>query len=243
MFTFVGLMTLYWIYDPTALNSLGALIPPAYFYLPLKILVVIFHASLGLVIITNALFLGLSITSYGYYFIILSTKELRLGRPPTHYRAVAAIRESDNLRIVYRSFQLLNANIMCFMGIYLVTANAIFMLNAIFCEVVLIRYYKTLHPLLKGVMILLTIIITAAWPILLELGRVFFTRGSKVLSSWKKAQWNSNSELQVMRRFGQSCPPIVIAYGRQFIVRRVSSLNYFRGVIRGTKRVLLATKH
>jgi len=76
----------------------------------------------------------------------------------------------------------------------------------------------------------------------LEFGRFLFCRGTKVIKSWKVDEKNYQGESKVMKKFARSCKPIVLSYGKQFVVGRVSVLVFFRGIVRGTFRALLATK-
>lgn len=241
LMTVSGLFILQLIYDPASMLAIGALIPPNFFYCGFKIAVILFYSFMTIVLLTNTLVVVICIFCYGYFVINTLHKELHLGLPGG-YLAPPHTREADTIRLWYRAFQLLNGNIMCFVGLYVALSSVICTLSAIYGIATLFRFWGMLNVVAKTLLVLLTIVTLIIWAFIAEVGRMFFTRGNKLLGSWKRNQWKSKQERELMRRFEQSCPPILIAYGRELVLRRVSILKFCRGVIRGTKRVLLTVK-
>jgi len=123
-----------------------------------------------------------------------------------------------------------------------VISNALIMAMSIYCNFVLIRYWDQLQLISKWQLIIWSVVFMGAWTFVLELGMFLFSIGNRVLGSWKGGNWGSLRENRQMSMFHRSCKPIVLSYGRQFVIRKVSIFVFFRGVTRGMFRALLATK-
>lgn len=236
-------LSLFVIADPQSTIHLGKLIPSEYFYFPIRFLVTAFHVYLYLVICVNNYATAFASTSYGFYMTLLFTHELRLGKPPHFYHTLEKLRSKPyNLQLTYRSFQVLHHNTMRFIGYYLLAFYAAFTIAAVYVNFVLIHYWGVMHLITKALLLIVSIVIMGSWTSLLELGKLYFVNGSKLLNSWKGRKWGSNLDTRVMNRFRQSCKPILISYGKLFVIRRPTILIYFRGVVRGTFRALLTMR-
>ncbi len=77
------------------------------------------------------------------------------------------------------------------------------------------------------------------WGLVLTMGGYLHSNGLKILNSWKQSRWMSSLEIKVMTRFARSCTPIMICYGKVFVVRKVSLMVFVRGLSRGLVRALL----
>jgi len=229
------------IYDPRAVNFLGDLVPQKYFVFPVRLLIIVFHAYLLVIVHASIVGIGCIIITYGFYVTPILIRELRRGRPNT-YRMEDTLRRPENIRHVYRSLQVLHANALCFMGFFIVICNALFMATSIYWIFVLVRYWEKLQLISKAQIVIWSVVFMGAWTFVLELGRFLFSKGNKVLGSWKGGNWGSVRENRLMKKFHRSCKPIVLSYGRQFVVGKVSVLVFLRGVTRGMFRALLTTK-
>lgn len=231
------------LYDPRMPPFFGYLIPPAYFSLPVRILVctdeIIAASYLCHGLNTAAAF----ILPYIVYAPYILGKELRVGRQRKHYIAIDLIRKPANIRIEFRCFQFVHTNIFCFLGFVFMLLNAGCMIGVIYNIFVFFRYRSKLSPLTTVPLVMGVLITMALWCGVLEMGRMFHVRCNKVFGSWKKFDWGSKRENGIMKRFRLSCRPILIAHGKTFVVRPLSVMIFYRGVIRGTMRVLLSTKH
>lgn len=229
--------------DPQSVIHVGKLIPKEYFYLPIRLCVIIFHVYLYLVICVNNYISVYAGVIYGFYVTLVFTQELRLNRPKGKYITVDTLRKkAHNLQMVFRSFQVLHSNTISFLGLYLLLFYGAFMLAAVYINFVLIHYWGVLHLMSKALLLMVAFLVMGFWTSILELGKLYFVRGNKLLNSWKGTRWGSAHETKTMNRFRVSCKPIVISYGNQFVIRRVSILLYFRGVVRGTFRTLLTMR-
>lgn len=229
--------------DKVGVYSASWFIPATGLFLVLKLILLLlqFYVLLGL---TVAL-LQVVILSFMYcfYVFLFYTVELELGKIPGNYKSDENLRNNQtNLRNVYRGFQVLNAHAMYIIGPFVLVSNAVFMAEIQYFTFILIRYWPTLElfaklPLMGG-----CIIMPIIWTAVMEFGRLFYSQGTKVITSWKKGKWDSPLDNKIMSRFRKSCKPLLIAYGSTFIVKRSSLLTFYKGVFRGIFRALLTTK-
>lgn len=239
-FNYVGLylqLFLFVSYDPQSTIHIGKLIPNQYFYLPVRLAVTIFHQYIYLILSLNCGMIVCACAIYGFYVTILLTQELKLGRKS--YITLESMRKVDNLQLMYRSFQVLHENVFCFLGLYLVSMDSVFMVASIYLNFILMRYWEELEVSTVALLSMTTCLTMAVWTAVLELGKIFFIKGRKVLVSWKRKDWGSRYENRIMKQFRLGSKPILISYGKQFIITRVSILVYYRGIVRGTFRTVI----
>lgn len=242
-FTVGFLVTLYCLFDPRAAVFLGALIPLQYYsYLIMAIIATLFHGYMMIVLELSVALTGSIVIFILWYLTVILTKELRLGR--TSYKTLNTLREQDNLRIIYRSFQILNENAMCFIGPYITMFHCLFVLFPALCNFLLIRYWHDLDLLCKLPLLTGCFLVTGFWLLVLQLGKYLWVRGNRILTSWSRTSWSgSNTEMKIMRKFTKSCRPILIFHGKQLVVGRMTQFFYFKAVTRGTFRALLTTNN
>lgn len=60
-----------------------------------------------------------------------------------------------------------------------------------------------------------------------------FQEGRKTMQSWNKGGCKSKAEAKDMKKFAQSCMPILIRYENRFVVRRLTVLKYHTRVWQG----------
>lgn len=228
------------IYDPRGVIFLGELIPEKYFYLSVKLMVILYHSYLLLVVHMSILLIGGAALVYAFYTVPIYVRELRLGQ--RKYFTLPSLRTPENVRHVYRTLQVLQANILAVFGVFLVLNNAQCMITSLYANFVLIRYWSALETMSKGQLCTWSVLVTGYWCVILEIGRFFFERGTKVQGSWRGDKWGSRFENLQMKKFRLSCKPILLRYGTQFVIRRANVLVFMRGITRGTFRALLATK-
>jgi len=234
------ILTLVLICNPRGLFFIGDLVPLKYYHFPVPLLIIIFHAYLFFACHLVCLTVGTATLVYGSYIMPILIRELRMGR--SKYKLKDSLRKPENIRHAYRCLQVLHANVFEVLGLFFVASNASFTIATLFCNFVLIKYWNQLQIFSKLQLLAWTVIFMSFWACVLELGRFLFSRGYKVLSSWKMNVKASTQERKLMQKFLRSCKPIVLSYGKQFVIGRVSVLVFFRGVVRGTFRALLTTK-
>lgn len=216
--------------------TIGILIPEAFFSFPIKIAMITFHCYFITILVTNFTVHAICVFLYLLYFTLLFTKELNLHRHT--YITKNSLRDATNLRTIFRSFQVLHETGLSFLGKFVLVMNGEFMICIIYTTFVLIKYGGLLQTSVYVGLLLTTFSALLSWTILLEFGSEFYRRGNVVLASWRKKQeWSKD-----MVKFVASCRPILICYGKYFVLGSACLPNFYRCVVRGTQRALLTTK-
>lgn len=235
------LVTIVCWYEPRGLVFVGALIPLDYFNTAAAIFTVLFHSFLSLVIITNLFVLGSMSLVYLFYVTILLALELPLGR--LKYMTLNTLRNPTNLRYFYRSLQVLNLSAMSVFGVILFIAHGYFIFAPTYTNYLLIRFWSQLQVYTKCVMVLCSPFALIFWSAILHGGGHIFIEGRKVISSWKRYEkWKSRGERRAMIQFARSCTPIVLCFGKRFVIKKVTFLKYHKTVGRALFKALLAAR-
>ncbi len=242
MFCLSTFYSVYFMYDPQGIIFIGALIPKNIFIVPLAILSFLFHSYVGSILCINAALLAGKCTVYIVYIHLLLNKELRLGR--CCYKTCDNLREAKNIRLVYRSLQILHQHCLlyCPFGIYLAIFNFGFIATTVYITFALAGYWKLLSGYARTLLILGDLFVIAYWIFILQVGCLLFDGSKKVLMSWKIHDWGLKEQNKLMSKFCRSCTPILLCYGSSFVVGKLSILRYFRVITRGTIRALLTTR-
>lgn len=233
----------YVIYDSQGVIFLGGYIPNAYFFLPVRLAVIIFHAYMYVMIFSGIASMGGILIAYMFYMFLLISRELRISSGIKHL-SLGTFRSSQNVRTFYRAIQIVQHQILytCNFGVYILLINAVCMKTGIYFTFTLLRYWGRLKLVTKAPMVIGDLMCVGYWVFLLQMGCLFYVGCKKTLISWQRHNWGFMEQIKLMRRFHRSCRPIVFSYGSQFVMGRKSVLKFFRGVSRGTCRALLATK-
>lgn len=181
-------------YDPRAAIYLGRLIPERYFFLPVKLFVILSHVYVYFLSIIACCALICGGTIYGFYFTLLYSKELRIRNNCDTYLTTDRLRQPANLRLVYRSFQLVHQNTICFIGLYMAVCNASIIISVVFMNFVLLKYWIDLHAIIKILGLGYSVLMVLVWSAILQVGKLLFLKGAKVLNSWKGREWGSRME-------------------------------------------------
>ncbi len=194
--TWIGLsvvINLLCIYDPTSLFFFGAWIPPKYYsFFPIGLLICMHHCYFCFVAGVNAAITICFCETYFVYVTVVFTNELKLGYEKSRYRTSDNLRnDPNNLRHIYRCFQILNANAMCVTGIFIAVTHALCIILPVMCNFILIHYWNSLS-LLANVPVKLGLPISMGWwTFVLQLGKYLFVRSNKILNSWNLKSWGS----------------------------------------------------
>ncbi len=238
-----SLVTLLCLYDPRGPMFLGAWLSEEYYsFFPFGILVIMFHATICMYTAVSVSICLYFIVTYLYYVSIFFCKELKLGSSPVSYRTSNLLREPSNLRHIYRCFQVLNANAMGFLGPFFAVTHTLCVITPVLCSSILIKYWNIMDMLTKGPIILSLVVSMGYWMFVLQIGKYLFVRSKKVLGSWDRKIWKHGIENKVMRRFRKSCRPVVICWGKSFVLKRITQFNYVKGIFRSTFKLLLTSK-
>lgn len=228
------------IQDPRGIIFLGDYVPEKYFYFPIRLAVIIFHAYVaGGVFASVSILIGFTVWYIIYMYFLISL-ELRIGKKT--YVTFSQFRKPVNIRNFYRALQVLHQQAMLHsrFGFYIMVFNALFMINCVYFTFVLLRFWKELKFVSKAPIIVADFLGFGYWTFVLFLGCKFCVGGNKTLTSWRKHDWGFGELNKLMIKFHKSCRVIVFSHGIQFVIGRMTLLRFFRGVVRGTFRALLA---
>ncbi len=240
LFTFLCVIAVL-IYDPTSLVFFGALVPQKFYsYFPIGTVIILYHAFYLLLVCFIIIYTLAIVMVFVFYVTVLLTKEMSLSR--NKYKTLNTLRQPENLRVVYRAFQVLFANFVCFIGRFVSLAHGFCITVPIFCNFLLIRYWSNLELISRMFVVMLAFMLFSFWTFVLQLGKYLFVRGNKILGSWQRKRWENQLERRVMKRFQKSCRLILIRCGNQLVLGRITQFNFVKSIMRGTFRSLLTSK-
>ncbi len=226
-------------YDPRAIIFLASWMPEEHYaYFPTGFLALIFHGYLMICLGFNLCISAGFLLIYLYSVTMFYTKELVLGQ--NHYATFKVLRSNpENLRKVFRAFQILNANLMCFLGMFIIYLHTVLMVVPIFGNFVLIKYWDRIHLIIKTSIGCTVCGALLFWTSVLQFGKYLWVRSNKILWSWKGVGWGSAKETRIMNKFRKSCKPVLLQNGNMIVIARMTQFKYMKGVVRGTFRSLL----
>lgn len=212
-------------------------IPDEYYTLPVFMWCTFVHISLA--VLTCAIF-GLSSvfilsTAVHLNYIIANDIRCMLRQP---YRTTDSLRTGHNLRITYRSLEILHNLQMEISGILLYPMNWLMMKMVIVCGVSFIKYHKYMSPLVKWMVCGWTVTGLISWGFALEECGYMFQYCQRAITSWKYHDWGK--ERKVMSKFRKSCRPMKVAYHKFFSIKRISVLKFFRSVAKSLFKAIVA---
>lgn len=224
---------LFCIYDPRAAIFLADWIPLKYYtYFPIGISFVLFHSYLIICLGLNFVIIANLFFAYLYSVTVFYTQELVLGRK--RYETLNTLRSNpENLRHVFRCFQILNSNIMSWVGIFLTFFYSVSLVLPTLGNFVLITYWNDLFIAGKLSIACSSWGAFTFWTAALQFGKYLYVRGYKILRSWKGARWGSKKDTRIMNRFRKSCRPVLIQNGSLLVFARITQFKrYERGYSR-----------
>lgn len=227
-------------YDPRGAIFLGSIIPHQYYHFVMGIMIVLLHFG-----VTTSLCINISLTLgiplvYILYLLRILAHELRLDLPT--YNANNSMRKSENLQYVYRCFQVLHENFICFFGPYIFIAHVILSVLPVFEIVILILYWNQLNLITAAPLITSLPFNITFWNLVLLSGKHLYVSGSAVKHSWVKHNWKKGVERKVMKKFSKSCRLILIRWGNHLVVGRMTQFLYVKGLVRMLFKCMLTLK-
>lgn len=228
--------------NPQAIPYIGFLFPKEYYGFSAAIFTCLFHVVGQSSLCQGLCFVCSAVMIYLFYIPHILGKELRVGRPTSCYTALGKLRQVENIRIAFRSFQVLHYNEFCYLGIFVLLCNWGCIVTSVNMLFVLLRYGRNLKRLTKIPMVMAAGLTIVVWGGILHFGKVFHLRCKKVFVSWKRHDWGSSRERKIMERFALSCRPIKISYGTIVVVGPMSVLQFIRNVKKYTIKLLISTR-
>lgn len=181
------------------------------------------------------------IVYYGFILVPLLATEFKLGKASNKI-VDNLLSQQERLITTHRSFQILQLQIVNPMvGKFLVPTQAISTLLFVFSSFILIKHGNSLETVSYILMICWMFFGLGFWSCCLIIGGYLHSNGVKTLNSWKYHQhrWNTQWERKFMKRFGKSCRPMMLCFGKTYTVRRTAVLGFLQGLSRGLVRALL----
>ncbi len=219
-------------------NMLASMLPPIlWLQLPLN-LVSLYVANVAYL---SLCFVLISAYYFGLVFIPLFVREFKVGN---RSRGMCSnnFRHPSNLTIEYRTVQILMQDINHFVGNLLLPAQTATTLMFVFSAYVVIRHRNELEKATFLMILIWAVAAPAIWSLVLTLGGYLHSHGQEILTSWKQHEWMSAHERKLMSKFRNSSKPIMICFGKLYVIRRVSLMIYVRSLSRSLVRALLALK-
>lgn len=178
---------------------------------------------------------------YGLLVVPFVLFEFRVGRKPGKYFAVANLRKPPTLQIAWRTVQVLQLNINNLLGVFLVPTHSFFGDFCVLSVYIIFKHHQMMAVSTKVMLVTWVALSSLFWCLVLLMGGCIHFYGLKVLSSWKYHKWGELTarEKKILSKFGKSCAPLSIAYGKTFVIRRLTVLKFIRGLVKGIFRALL----
>lgn len=184
-----------------------------------------------------------------YMWLVLTEMLCDDGRRSTRKRilkqhANRQFLQPENLRNTYIQLEILHAHFLHFNGAIIVPIYAIVINLVLFCNFSLIRYWENLNIVLIGILTIWSL--NSAVCLVLAYG--FFGNVHKlnllVLRSMahKVGGWGSKEKNVQMKKFIKSRKPLIYGYGKLYVIRRISVLNFLKMVSVGTCKLLVGSK-
>lgn len=145
-------------------------------------------------------------------------------RTPTHFRT------AENIRITYRTLQLLHYHHMSYTSVLLFPVHWLTSKMIMFCGSKLIKYHKVMSPVVRRMMGTWTSVGLISWVIALEQTGYMQQYSQRAISSWQRYNWGTDEDNKLMSKFRKSCRPMVFAYGKLFVVKRITVLTFLRSI-------------
>lgn len=123
----------------------------------------------------------------------------------------------------------------------LIPAQAIVTQFSLSCNYLLIRDWAYLDATSTSLLVLWSGGVLFLWTVVLSSGGYIQSQGRRTIVSWKYFNWPRAKKAE-LSRFRRSCKPLAIRAGGYFCIGKLTLLKFFRGIVRGTFRALLALK-
>lgn len=168
--------------------------------------------------------------------------EFNVKLPSSRHTTFPEFRSVAHLPTEYRKAELLHLYSMKVWGIYILPFQVLAMQFVLYTNFVLIRNWDHLGALTRSLLLCWTIAIQIFWYFVLHVGGHFYLYAKANRDSWKFMVVKDSWEAKYMSKFRKSTRPLGIGHQGYFIIKPLSVLKFFKGVVKGTIRVLLTIK-
>lgn len=184
-------------------------------------------------------FLAYNAILFGYYYLDIIKKEIRLGR--SSYKTINSLRSNPvNLIQTWRSIQilvlLLNQQLFynCLMFM-----QALFTVVIIFCVVTLKYQWNLNGTIVKLFLIAVSTAVFIGWSCFLTLGGYLWKWSDQTIKSWKRQYWVIKKDWLYIKKFKRSCKPLYLADDRRYILKPVTVLLFVRKLSQNIVRAMV----
>jgi len=223
---------------------MGHAVSEKHFTVLVRMFFTFLYFTTSFTIIANFMVICIIVFIYLFYMTILVTEEFKtFGNGKNivghRYLTISRLRTTSNIILEYRSTQILHQRFLDIFGFMLAPAHSLCTLIVIFCSFAIISYRHEIHSSEFCILVPWLVVVGSYWFVVLEFGRLIYSKGGKVLFSWSVHDWGSAYNNKLMTKFRKSCPRFMVNYGSIYVIRRTSVLAFVRNLSRGTFRALL----
>ncbi|CAL8125318.1 unnamed protein product [Orchesella dallaii] len=228
------------IYFPNTPAFVGSILPEAT-PLPIRLLVAYIYPCYYLAIAGMNFYTYAIITFvYGIIFIPFVLREFRLGR--RNYLSYDQLRQPPMIITAYRAVQILQRKSTDLFGQMLVPMQTLMGNIVVSCAYMIIKHRGILKPTTVAMLLGFSTTCGIFWGLILLLGGYINLYAKRILDSWKYHPWPTKQDRKLMRKFRKSCTPLMLNYGKTYIIKRLTVLKFIRGLSNGILRALLTLK-
>lgn len=232
-----ALSSIYFFLLPLSPCLIGSILPSSTFAPFRLFMLYVFPQYLTISMISSAFQLLLSPIIMGLFVVPFVLTELRMDQKV--YVSRCQLRRPSNIILVYRSAQILLIKFLNILKYLLVPTQTIITNITLFSSVMLIKQGDRMSKASKAMLGSWGIVCAVGWTLLLMNGGYMHLYGNKLLDSWKCYQWQTRKDKAIMSKFRRSCKPLMIHFGRTYVIRQLSVLKFIRSISRGIFRALL----
>lgn len=176
---------------------------------------------------------------YGLIVVPFLIHELTLGRK--RYHTLSKMREITDITRMYRSAQILQHQVINLsLGAFCIPNQGVTSILFIFGGFVAINRRNELSTISYLAMLGITILFPMFWGVVLTIGGYMHSKGLKLLRSWKTFDWGSKHDKAYMSRFVKSSKPLMLSWGKMYVIRKISVLCYMMALMRGLSKACLS---
>ncbi|CAL8145174.1 unnamed protein product [Orchesella dallaii] len=213
-------------------------IPEKYYIAPVIIVSLVLHAFVFFNItvhLGNAAVLSISVSVHAFQIV---SKDINCTLRNHTYRTMDSLRTGKNMRITYRTLQLLLTIFLESAGKILYPMNWLMLKMVTFMGGMVIKHGHKMEPLVFNLTICWVLFGLVMWGGCLEMNGRLFLYSQRAINSWKYHDWEG--EGKVMSKFRKSCKPLKMGYHNFFSIKRLSVLNFFKSVARNIFKAIVA---
>ncbi|CAL8085560.1 unnamed protein product [Orchesella dallaii] len=160
--------------------------------------------------------------------------------PLRFQKAIGQLRTSSNLPLLFRTTQIINLRLLDIVEMIIIPIQTVISFFIIFCMFSLIRHWTKIDRTFRIVIQCWVALCLVSVFVTLSFCAFIYTVSLRALMSMRRREgWGSPRENKYMNQFLKSCKPLSVGVGKMYVIRKVSILNFFKFIARGTARTLL----